>query len=179
MLGGPFLACHPGKYADLLSQKIQQQQVDVWLLNTGWIGGAYGVGQRIPLRHTRAIVDAIHDGSFADVAFVTDPVFGLAVPVHCPGVPSEVLQPRQYWDNRTNMIKQPLGLSAFFNKILLVMPMALLKRSRRQVRLKPSICLALQVLAIQVGGGAAIAAVVCRRPRLNWRGCYRPHAGVR
>jgi phosphoenolpyruvate carboxykinase (ATP) len=95
--GGPFLACHPGEYASLLSKKINDHQANVWLLNTGWIGGGYGVGQRIRLSFTRAIVDAIHDGSLVQASSSAEPIFGLAVPTFCAGVPAEILQPRASW----------------------------------------------------------------------------------
>lgn len=95
--GGPFLVWHPTKYAELLSQKIQKHGAQVWLVNTGWSGGPYGVGKRMKLPHTRAIVDAIHSGALKDVPTQDDPVFGLAIPKACPGCPSEVLLPRDTW----------------------------------------------------------------------------------
>lgn len=98
--GGPFLVWHPTKYAELLAEKIRKHNAEVWLVNTGWTGGSFGVGQRMSLKHTRAIVDAIHDGSLKDVECVTDPIFGLAVPTTCPGVPDEVLQPRNTWADK-------------------------------------------------------------------------------
>ena len=97
--GAPFLVWHPGVYADLLAERIRAHGADVWLVNTGWVGGPYGVGERMKLSHTRAIIDAIHDGSLAGEATVTEPVFGLAVPRHCPGVPDELLRPETSWDD--------------------------------------------------------------------------------
>ena len=82
---------HPNKYAELLAEKIKKHQAKAWLVNTGWTGGAYGVGSRIKLKYTRAIIDAIHNNSFEKVDFVTDPEFGIQVPLSCPGVPSEIL----------------------------------------------------------------------------------------
>ena len=95
--GGPFLVWHPGKYAELLAEKMKKHGAQTWLVNTGWSGGPFGVGSRFSLKYTRAIVDAIHQGSLRDVDTVVDPVFGFAVPKSCPGVPSEVLQPRGTW----------------------------------------------------------------------------------
>jgi phosphoenolpyruvate carboxykinase (ATP) len=95
--GGPFLVWHPKKYAELLRDKLARHSATTWLVNTGWSGGPYGVGRRIALKHTRAIVAAIHDGSLAQAETVTDPVFGLQVPTSCADVPREILQPRSSW----------------------------------------------------------------------------------
>ena len=97
--GGPFLVWHPARYAELLAQKIKEHDAKVWLVNTGWTGGAYGEGQRISLKHTRAIIDAIHRGVLADAATDEDPIFGLHVVKEVPGVPSEVLSPRGTWSD--------------------------------------------------------------------------------
>ncbi len=95
--GGPFLVWHPGKYAKLLSEKITRHKSKVWLVNTGWSGGAYGVGQRIKLTHTRAILDAIHAGELADAPTQREPFFGLNVVAQCPNVPAELLVPKKTW----------------------------------------------------------------------------------
>jgi phosphoenolpyruvate carboxykinase (ATP) len=95
--GGPFLVWHPNKYAELLASKMHRHQTRVWLVNTGWSGGAYGTGKRISLRHTRAIIDAIHSGALAGARKETDPVFGFEVVIECPGVPAEILVPRRMW----------------------------------------------------------------------------------
>ena len=95
--GGPFLVWHPGKYAELLSERIRSHGAKVWLVNTGWSGGPYGVGSRMKLKLTRAIIDAIHAGQLDDAAVETDPVFGLHVLTDVPGVPSQVLNPRNTW----------------------------------------------------------------------------------
>jgi phosphoenolpyruvate carboxykinase (ATP) len=95
--GGPFLVWHPGVYARLLSEKIRRHGSRVWLVNTGWTGGAYGTGKRISLKHTRAIVSAIYSGQLAEAPTKEDPVFGVATVIECPDVPSEVLQPRHTW----------------------------------------------------------------------------------
>ncbi|MCA9619683.1 MAG: phosphoenolpyruvate carboxykinase (ATP), partial [Myxococcales bacterium] len=97
--GGPFLVWHPAKYAELLAERIRRHGADVWLVNTGWSGGPHGVGSRMKLAYTRAIVDAIHDGSLHGVETVEDPIFGLQVPTAVPGVPSEILQPRNTWSD--------------------------------------------------------------------------------
>jgi phosphoenolpyruvate carboxykinase (ATP) len=95
--GGPFLVWHPAKYAALLAAKMQLHRARVWLVNTGWSGGAPGTGRRIPLACTRAILDAIHGGMLAKARTQRDPVFGFDVVTECPEVPSEILQPRQTW----------------------------------------------------------------------------------
>jgi phosphoenolpyruvate carboxykinase (ATP) len=98
--GGPFLVWHPMKYASLLAEKIQRHRSDVWLVNTGWSGGAHGVGKRMKLSLTRAIIDAIHAGKLADARTVPDPIFGVGVVTECPGVPREVLTPRDSWADK-------------------------------------------------------------------------------
>jgi phosphoenolpyruvate carboxykinase (ATP) len=98
--GGPFLVWPPKKYAELLAAKIKKHNTRVWLVNTGWTGGAYGVGKRIKLAHTRAIIDAIHNGTLAKVRTQRDPVFGFELIAECPGVPSEVLVPRNAWADK-------------------------------------------------------------------------------
>ncbi len=100
--GEPFLPRHPMVYADLLKQKINQHGTDVYLVNTGWTGGAYGVGKRMSLPYTRAMVKAAMNGDLSDlngVQFETDPLFGFLVPTSCTGVPSEVLIPRKTWSD--------------------------------------------------------------------------------
>jgi phosphoenolpyruvate carboxykinase (ATP) len=98
--GGPFLVWHPAKYADLLAERIRRHGANVWLVNTGWSGGAYGTGKRMKLAYTRAIVDAIHSGALADQPTQVDPIFGLAIPRACPGVPDEILVPRNTWADK-------------------------------------------------------------------------------
>lgn len=95
--GGPFLVWHPGKYAQMLSEKIRRHRADVWLVNTGWTGGGYGVGRRIRLEFTRAIINAIYADQLNEAPVLTDPVFRLQMVIECPGVPLEVLQPRKTW----------------------------------------------------------------------------------
>ena len=98
--GKAFLPLHPTKYAELLGKKLSQNKVNVWLVNTGWIGGPYGVGSRIKLKFTRALINAAIEGTLDEVDYKTTPVFGLRTPVSCPDVPSEILFPRNAWENQ-------------------------------------------------------------------------------
>jgi len=91
------MALHPSVYADLLRARIARHGVDCWLVNTGWSGGPYGVGARMPIRFTRAIIHAILGGTLAGVRSTPDPIFGVSIPVECPGVPDEILVPRKTW----------------------------------------------------------------------------------
>ncbi len=95
--GAPFLPLPPTRYAELLREKIEKHNVRVWLVNTGWTGGPYGEGSRIKLAYTRAMVRAALRGDLDDVPMREDPIFGLYVPTHCPGVPDSVLDPRSTW----------------------------------------------------------------------------------
>ncbi|MDH3915573.1 MAG: phosphoenolpyruvate carboxykinase (ATP) [Chromatiales bacterium] len=112
--GGPFLVWHPTKYAELLASKIRKHGANTWLVNTGWSGGPYGVGSRIKLAHTRAIVDAIHDGSLRDVETIDDEVFGFSVPTACPNVPTEILVPRNTWHDPQRYDDARLRLAELF-----------------------------------------------------------------
>ena len=98
--GEPFMPMHPGVYADLLSNKMAEHNATCWLINTGWSGGQYGVGSRIKIPWTRAMLNAALDGDLDNVEFVIDPRFNVEIPTSCTGVPSEVLQPRETWDNK-------------------------------------------------------------------------------
>lgn len=95
--GAPFLVWHPVKYATMLAQKMKEHKVDAWLINTGWNGGKYGTGKRISLKYSRAIIDAIHNGTLSNVEYETYPKFNLSIPKSCPGVPSEILNPQKTW----------------------------------------------------------------------------------
>jgi phosphoenolpyruvate carboxykinase (ATP) len=97
--GAPFMPLHPGKYAEMLGRKIRENRVRVWLVNTGWIGGPYGKGNRIELSRTRKMIDAALDGSLLQVDYQTHHIFGMAMPLECPNIPSELLNPRNTWDN--------------------------------------------------------------------------------
>ncbi len=114
--GAAFLVWHPTKYAELLAAKINRHQTNVWLLNTGWSGGAYGTGKRMSLGTTRAIIDAIHNGQLAGQPFARDPIFGLDVPQACPNVDSQILQPRATWASQSQYDATAQKLSALFRQ---------------------------------------------------------------
>jgi phosphoenolpyruvate carboxykinase (ATP) len=97
----PFLPLPPKRYAAMLKEKLERHSVPVWLVNTGWTGGPYGVGKRMSLTHTRALLRAVLTGQLKDLPFAPDPVFGLAIPATCPGVPDTVLRPRDSWPDRS------------------------------------------------------------------------------
>ena len=112
--GGPFLVWHPTKYAEMLAAKLQTHGAQTWLVNTGWSGGGYGVGSRMKLKFTRAIIDAIHAGELHGQATVADPVFGFQVPTECPGVPAEILQPRNTWKDGAAYDQKAKKLATLF-----------------------------------------------------------------
>ena len=114
--GAAFMMWHPNKYAELLAEKIKKHQVTAWLVNTGWTGGSYGVGSRIKLKYTRAMIDAIHQGDFEQVGFVKDEAFGFMIPESCPGVPSALLVPRNTWDDKNAYDATKAKLIALFNQ---------------------------------------------------------------
>ena len=114
--GAPFLVWHPTKYAEMLAEKLRHHNAPTWLVNTGWSGGGHGVGSRMKLKYTRAIIDAIHDGSLANAPTETDPVFGLEVPTLCEGVPSEILIPRNTWSDKAAYDRQANKVGALFRK---------------------------------------------------------------
>ncbi len=97
--GAPFMPLHPAVYAELLGSLIAEHNVSTWLVNTGWTGGSYGVGKRFNIAFSRAAVAAAVDGTIDDVEYRTDPIFGFEVPTECPGIPSEVLDPKSTWDD--------------------------------------------------------------------------------
>lgn len=98
--GKAFLPLHPAKYADLLGKKLEENKVNVWLVNTGWTGGAYGVGHRMSLKYTRAMITAALEGDLSNVAFENHPIFGVNMPKSCPNVPDEILNPRNTWSDK-------------------------------------------------------------------------------
>jgi phosphoenolpyruvate carboxykinase (ATP) len=98
--GGPFMVHHPFYYADLLRQKMEKQGSKCWLVNTGWVGGKFGVGKRISIRHTRNMLNAVLDGKLDKVKFRKDKLFGFDVPMSCPEVPADVLDPSNAWGNK-------------------------------------------------------------------------------
>ncbi len=114
--GGPFMVWHPAKYAELLAAKMKKHGARAWLVNTGWSGGAYGVGSRMKLSYTRAIVDAIHSGELAKVETKKDAVFGFEVPTSCPGVPNELLWPKNTWSDKGAYDETASKLASLFSE---------------------------------------------------------------
>eukprot|EP00916_Digyalum_oweni_P001771 GHVL01003418.1.p1 GENE.GHVL01003418.1~~GHVL01003418.1.p1 ORF type:complete len:557 (+),score=76.21 GHVL01003418.1:51-1673(+) len=112
--GEPFLAWHPIVYAELLAKKLKEHKADAWLINTGWVGGAYGEGKRCPLKYTRAMVDAIHDGTLAKEEFEPMPVFGLNIPKKLGDVPEELLFPHKGWKDSAKYKEKAAHLANLF-----------------------------------------------------------------
>ncbi|MDR6299459.1 phosphoenolpyruvate carboxykinase (ATP) [Mesonia maritima] len=113
--GAPFMPLHPTRYAEMLSKKMKENGVNVWLVNTGWTGGPYGTGSRMKLKFTRAMITAALDGKLANVSFKKHDIFGLEMPEECPDVPKEVLNPRNTWSDSTAYDKKAETLASFFN----------------------------------------------------------------
>jgi phosphoenolpyruvate carboxykinase (ATP) len=114
--GGPFMPLHPKAYAELLGEKVRKHQVNCWLINTGWSGGPYGVGARMDIIHTRALLNAALDGDLRDVDYVEHPIFRVEVPQSCPGVPSKILNPEETWPDRSAYEEKARELAASFHK---------------------------------------------------------------
>ncbi len=114
--GSPFLPRHPAEYGNLLRELIAKHNVDCWLVNTGWTGGKYGVGSRMPIKVTRTLLTAALDGSLRNVEFRTDKYFGFAVPTALPGVPSDILDPVNTWNDKAEFDKTARNLVAMFQK---------------------------------------------------------------
>jgi phosphoenolpyruvate carboxykinase (ATP) len=114
--GAPFFPLHPAQYAELLGEKMKQHDVNVWMINTGWSGGPYGVGSRMKLPYTRAMITAALEGDLEHVEFEPHPVFGMMIPKSCPGVPSEILNPRNTWANKEEYDQKARQLAQEFNK---------------------------------------------------------------
>jgi phosphoenolpyruvate carboxykinase (ATP) len=114
--GGPFMALHPSKYAEILKKKIEEHKASCWLVNTGLVGGPYGVGSRISIKHTRALLNAALEGKLNNVQFVKDEVFGFEIPAECEGVDSSILQPANTWKNKNEYYKKYNELAAAFIK---------------------------------------------------------------
>ena len=112
--GAPFMPLHPRRYAELLGERIRRHGVKVWLINTGWTGGPYGVGERVAIPHTRAMVNAALDGKLDDIPMRQDPVFGFDVPTQCPGVPDEMLDPASSWNDPAAYAAQAAKLAGMF-----------------------------------------------------------------
>jgi len=112
--GGPFMVHHPSVYADLLRRKIMRYGVNCWLVNTGWVGGPYGIGKRISIRYTRAMLNAALTGKLNNVEYTTDPIFGFRVPKTCPDVPAEVLDPSSSWHDKKVYLQRYRALASRF-----------------------------------------------------------------
>jgi phosphoenolpyruvate carboxykinase (ATP) len=114
--GEAFIPLHPTVYAGMLAEKMKEHNSNCWLINTGWSGGKYGVGKRMSLKITRRIIDAIHDGELDNVEWEKFPVFGFHIPKSVPDVPSEILNPRNTWSNKSEYDKTLKKLGADFAK---------------------------------------------------------------
>lgn len=114
--GAPFLPLHPGRYAEMLGRKMQENKVNVWMVNTGWTGGPYGVGHRMKLKYTRAMISAALEGKLDKVNFHQHEVFGTEIPMDCPGVPADVLDPRSTWDDPKAYDEKARYLASLFIK---------------------------------------------------------------
>jgi len=112
--GGPFMVHHPYRYAELLRRKIERHGVTCWLVNTGWVGGPYGVGKRISIRHTRNLLNAALTGALENTTYYTDPIFGFRVPQTCPDVPDSVLEPWSSWPSRAEYDRRYRDLAMRF-----------------------------------------------------------------
>ncbi len=112
--GGPFMVRHPYDYSQMLKQRLLQHKAQVWLVNTGWVGGRFGVGKRISIRHTRNLLNAALDGKLDDVEYRKDKLFGFEVPMSCPDVPQDVLEPSESWGNKNEYWKKYDSLAARF-----------------------------------------------------------------
>jgi phosphoenolpyruvate carboxykinase (ATP) len=112
--GAPFMPRHPGEYAAMLAERLEGHGVRAWLVNTGWTGGPYGIGERMDINHTRSMVRAALDGRLDGVPTVIDPIFGVEVPTSCPDVPAEFLQPRSTWSDPDAYDRQARALAHMF-----------------------------------------------------------------
>jgi phosphoenolpyruvate carboxykinase (ATP) len=114
--GAPFLPLHPGKYAAMLGKKLEEANVNVFMINTGWTGGPYGTGSRMKLAYTRAMITAVLEDKLDNVAFEAHPVFGMMMPKECPNVPSEILNPRNTWADKNEYDEKAKVLGKQFIK---------------------------------------------------------------
>lgn len=112
--GAPFMPLHPTKYAEMLGEKMDKHEVKVWLINTGWSGGEYGIGSRIKLRYTREMITAALEGKLENVDFQEHEVFGLQMPTECPNVPAEILNPKNTWENKDGYDRKADQLAVAF-----------------------------------------------------------------
>jgi phosphoenolpyruvate carboxykinase (ATP) len=114
--GAPFFPLHPGIYAAMLGEKMQKHKTNVWLINTGWTGGPYGIGSRVKLSYTRSIITAALEGKLDNLEFENHRVFGIAMPKSCPGVPDEILNPRNTWADKNAYDEKSIYLAGLFVK---------------------------------------------------------------
>jgi phosphoenolpyruvate carboxykinase (ATP) len=114
--GAPFLPLHPGKYAEMLGKKMQAHKVNVWMVNTGWTGGPYGVGHRMKLKYTRSMITAALEGNLNDMSFEKHLVFGMEIPLQCPGVPADILDPKNTWEDKNAYDEKAKYLAGLFIK---------------------------------------------------------------
>eukprot|EP00494_Astrolonche_serrata_P023956 UN24214 len=114
--GEAFLVHHPSKYGELLKEKLREHDAQVWLINTGWIKGGYGTGERISIKYSRAIIDAIHSGELLSAPTQQLPIFGLDVPTKCKGVPDDILMPNKSWENQEAYMKALESLAVKFDE---------------------------------------------------------------
>ncbi|ODN73191.1 phosphoenolpyruvate carboxykinase (ATP) [Cryptococcus amylolentus CBS 6039] len=114
--GQPFIVLHPGRYAKMLAERMEKNKVNCWLINTGWTGGKFGTGKRCPLKYTRAIVDAIHNGKLAQAEYENFPIFNLAIPKAVEGVPSDILNPVKVWPSKEEFNSEVEKLGGMFQK---------------------------------------------------------------
>eukprot|EP00434_Breviolum_minutum_P018090 symbB.v1.2.015955.t1/scaffold1204.1/size131571/2 len=114
--GAPFMVWHPAKYAELLADKMAKHNVNAWLINTGWTGGAFGAGHRMSLKDTRAIIDAIHSGDLAKAEYENFPRFNLQVPKTCPNVDAKILMPNKTWLDQAEFERMSAKLAGLFKE---------------------------------------------------------------
>jgi len=112
--GAPFMPLHPTRYAEMLSNKMKESNVNVWLINTGWTGGSYGTGSRMKLKYTRAMITEALEGRLDNVEFIQHPIFGLSMPTNCEDVPNEVLNPKDTWADKASYDNKALELANSF-----------------------------------------------------------------
>jgi phosphoenolpyruvate carboxykinase (ATP) len=114
--GAPFMPLHPTRYAEMLGDRMEEHDVRIWLVNTGWSGGGYGVGQRMKLKYTRAMISAAMRGELDEADYVTDDTFGLKFPSHCPDVPNGLMNPRDAWQDADAYESAATHLVGLFTK---------------------------------------------------------------
>ena len=113
--GSPFMPLHPSEYGNMLKEKIRKHEVSCWLVNTGWSGGPYGIGSRMKIKYTRAMLNAALEGKLDNVDYQQDPIFGLHIPQSCPNVPDEILNPRNTWEDKAAYDAKAIHLAKAFH----------------------------------------------------------------